>query len=630
MQMSCVADAARRALAQRAWRQRSSYDEAYQAFMRARGVQTHMEWFQSFVVRYMLARTTLLNGVPVPPNTLLAMSAGLGKTLIIIATVLAFGLRAVVVVPAALVSQWRSEIVTHTVLKDTHVVSLHGARARWPALHDTVRFVLVSYSTLSRATAAGSTFPWDAMHDFILVFDEVHYICNQTTQRFEAAMATVYNNGARRACIAMSGTPLKNSVSDLAAITRVLSSRYETGWLLGSVSWWRANALTPDVYATASIHEWREEYVLQCGQDVLLRKLPPLHSVSRVYDADEREHALCDALSAMVRTRRCGNTEERLVFQTFNRCNTLLTHPLAPRGRQCVRQVLAACNVEVPHMPASTCVRCHGARRRNEMRSAVNEGMSSDEEHAPSRARVNSCARGHPVCASCLTHVWIEGCATCIYEDAAVNVGMPLAYTSVEELINASSKFRELRAVLTDIPHDDTIIIFGSHISVLVLVQVLVNDVCPWRTCFQLNYTVRNRDECITNWKTTPRSVLISGTGVGGVGLTLVPLHSTGASCWVIFTQPSINLAAMDQARNRTFRLGQTRSVVVVNFAPRNTIQSHTGWLARNHMRIAREGSIALPLLHGPCMQPTTIQREDGADMMRDMCHMWSHKRTST
>ena len=112
-------------------------------------------------------------------------------------------------------------------------------------------------------------------------------------------------------------------------------------------------------------------------------------------------------------------------------------------------------------------------------------------------------------------------------------------------------------------------------------------------------------------------------------GLTLVPLHHTGASCWVIFTQPSINLAAMDQARNRTFRLGQTRSVIVINFAPRNTIQSHSGWLARNHSRIARESSVALPLLHGPCMQSTTIPRSQSSDMVREIGQLWSRKRAA-
>ena len=68
--MACLAGAARRTLAQRAWRASSSYDDKFQEFVRARGVRTHMEWFQSFVVRYMLARAVSVNGVAMPPNRL--------------------------------------------------------------------------------------------------------------------------------------------------------------------------------------------------------------------------------------------------------------------------------------------------------------------------------------------------------------------------------------------------------------------------------------------------------------------------------------------------------------------------------------------------------------------------------
>jgi SNF2 family DNA or RNA helicase len=156
---------------------------------------------------------------------LLADDMGLGKTVQSIAALrlLARGapLRALVVVPAGLVAQWRHTLRTWA--PELRVSTVRGGVAdrawQWEVPADVF---LVSYETL-RSDAATKVSPprrraWD-----VVVLDEAQKIKNASSDVSRACKLI-----PRRRAWALSGTPLENRIEDLASICEFLQP-YESG-----------------------------------------------------------------------------------------------------------------------------------------------------------------------------------------------------------------------------------------------------------------------------------------------------------------------------------------------------------------------------------------------------------------
>ncbi len=628
----------RRAVARAAWVQLSSACPAFTDHIRSVGLHTSLEWWQGYALRQMLSSAEAVGDEALPASVLIAFAPGLGKTLTALGVVLAFGLRAVVVLPASLLWQWREEVAAHTDVRDEHVVTLQGRARDWPVVSPSARILLVPYATLAYAWMHGSTLPWHGTTGWCVVLDEAHYIANQSTQRFQSVLALVHNAGARRPCIALSGTPVKNGLGDMAALARVMCAEYESGSMMGDVRWWKCVALSHDRYAKDALVRWRARYIIGMPKDVLLPHLPPLVSVVRVYTPDEAEYELCDAIATSAGRCRGGEVEVGMLFDVFVRTNAALTHPLAPCGREALGKVMRSFGYAMPVHRSRACVRCHGARPRGRhVMVRVNEGLSSDDEDEAVERGARMCDFNHTLCNTCHALLGADGCPACAYEEMLTSVGLPLEPASVTDLIAMSSKTRQMAEVVASIPQDDTILVFSTSIPALYITQLVINTSAPWREVMHINYTVppASRPAIIKAWKATPRAVLLSGTGVGGCGLNLVPLHNTGSGMWVLFCNATINSASMEQARDRAYRLGQRRAVTVLYFSPLGTIQSwEGGWIKRNHDRIAAEARSVLPELAraGVGVVPSRMDRGESEAVVASMQELVrpSRKRSAT
>lgn len=628
---------ARRACAQRTWRTQSSYDPHFKAFLRASGIVTELEWFQALGLKQVMAgaSASARDRCVRPANALLNYSAGLGKTLLMISIVLVFKLRAVVVMPAVLLHQWHVEICKHTTLDAQHVVTCRGTIDNWPVISEHVRFVLVSYATLSRTRTQGRVLPWAHQPRWMVLIDEVQYIANRMTLRFQSSLELVRNDGMPRAVIVASGTPVKNGAGDMAAIAAVLNCD-DVANSMHEPKWWRRTLDKHDAFLNSMLHAWRRQYVLSMGRDVLERKLPPLIEAKRVYTPFDTEVRLTEILASNARRKCNGSMEHVILFDTFTRSNCLLTHPLAPCGHRVVRALLETAGMLEPQASSAsrgrvTCVRCHGARGtiQQTVSRTINDGLSSDDETSSARMySTHTCHANHPICSACVYATVLEGCPLCTYNDALDRVGISRTPASAQDLISMSSKFTHMSEVLRSICADDSVLIFGTSVAAMLMLEVMVRHVCPWRDVVHLNYTVSDRDTRIERWRNTPRAVLISGIGIGGCGLTLVPHHDTGSSVWVLFSAITINGCAMSQATNRAYRLGQRRTVTTVQFYPRGTIQSQDGWLAQNHARIDRECGEVLPELNcGVSMRPSRIDASVSKGIVHAMREIVNLKR---
>jgi superfamily II DNA or RNA helicase len=137
----------------------------------------------------------------------LADDMGLGKTLQVIALLLKLkqtgaATPALVVCPASLIGNWRSELRKFAPALAVRVA--HGAESTASGEVNADDVVLTTYTTLTRAAALTSV-NWD-----IVILDEAQAIKNAATQQTSAVKRL-----RSRARIALTGTPIENRPSDL-------------------------------------------------------------------------------------------------------------------------------------------------------------------------------------------------------------------------------------------------------------------------------------------------------------------------------------------------------------------------------------------------------------------------------
>jgi superfamily II DNA or RNA helicase len=157
------------------------------------------------------------------PNSgaILADEMGLGKTVQTLTLICALNRKtpALVVGPTSLIHSWAAEAKKFTPHLATTV--LHGSAAKRKAILSDLSgtdLLLTSYGALVRDLELHQQNEYS-----IVVLDEASYIKNPDTKIAKAARALAANAGAR---LALTGTPIENSVRDLWSIMEFALPRY--------------------------------------------------------------------------------------------------------------------------------------------------------------------------------------------------------------------------------------------------------------------------------------------------------------------------------------------------------------------------------------------------------------------
>ncbi len=210
-------------------------------------------------------------------SALLADDMGLGKTLQTLAFLKLWKtnnaemskLPVLIVCPATLLGTWRDE--AQKFIPDFNVLIMHGARrSSYYDVMQSADLIITSYALLDRDVAHYEALPIAAM-----VLDEASAIRNPDTLAAKAARK-VRQAAPEAACIAITGTPVENSVRDLWSIFQFLMPRY-----LGSREDFRNRyelpcaAERPD-RAVLQRLRWRTEpFMLRRVKSEVAKDLPP-------------------------------------------------------------------------------------------------------------------------------------------------------------------------------------------------------------------------------------------------------------------------------------------------------------------------------------------------------------------
>jgi len=216
------------------------------------------------------------------PALLLADDMGLGKTIQAICALReivasAPETRALLIVPAGLVSQWRSELrLWAPELTFSTVRGVPGDRAwQWRAQ---ASVFIVSYDTFRSDFTLNAHAPvardWD-----IVILDEAQRIKNRDSGAARSCKQVI-----RRRAWALTGTPLENSIDDLASVLEFVRPR-------------RRDERLSSLRATGpSLFDVQRSVQLRRKKTDVLPQLPPKTVIPLSLDLTERQRASYDRL----------------------------------------------------------------------------------------------------------------------------------------------------------------------------------------------------------------------------------------------------------------------------------------------------------------------------------------------
>ncbi|KAG5500402.1 hypothetical protein JKF63_03494 [Porcisia hertigi] len=479
-------------------------------------------------------------------------------------------LRTLVVVPAALMLQWKSEIESKVKASRKLTVHLyHGEKKLISSTElETFDFVITTYDTLTNS-AASAFIPGDDPRTFAfsrkeagplfhvqwkrIILDEAHMIRHARTQRWRAVQEL---QGLHR--WAVTATPLHNSIDDLQNLLHFIGLPR-----LPVLPGGRTEDLLADPLLQRSIARSlqpaflrRGPVMMRNGVEEVLVKLPPKTEVVIKQPFSVRESHIYNSILARSRSALATSESKEGVFHIF---------AMMTRLRQaCCHNWIGECRA----VQVSVCGVC-----KNEASSPV----------------VTKC--GHAFCYECLLLRFrdaVDGddiavriqCPTCAQTVTFSSVFKKTTLSSSERIAQYKNKAFELstklRMVLRSI-HDmqtnhptDKMIIFSQFTSFMDVISVALDRYNIAYLRIDGTMSLSNRNAVIRQFQTSEHvKIVLASKTATGVGLNLT------AANHVIVVDPWWNPAIEEQAVHRCYRIGQKKPVYVTRFIIADTIEQY-------------------------------------------------------
>ncbi len=490
-----------------------------------------------------------------PHGGILAHAMGLGKTITMLALVHLQGLGSTIVVcPKSVLSQWRDEAIRIMNLEESDVVLYHGANRTAALDHSNSqrRFVLTTFDIVRLDCKTNGVALHHAHWDRVIL-DEAHRICEQSSKTARAIRSLKARN---RWCV--TGTPFKNGVADLVALSKfLLVPPYCNS------TWWRCHSQNKH-----KLREWRNTFVHLQDKSVL--SLPPVKETTLVATRTTTEDVVVKQLQDMQPTTTSATVE----LDVEDLREIFASAPPHQQEHELLKIMRLRQAANHPLMLASP----------EAMARLLTDGLhGGDNCQACAAPSTNKRARGaqqeciHALCDGCKEDMIV--CPCCVAESMPVTTmartGRPWRHSAKTELL---SNYLE-KALEQD---DHKVVLFSQWTTCLDLLALMLDAMnISWARFDGRVNSIDERGDIIADFRTKPDCrVLLTSLGAGGEGLNL-----TFAS-HVILMEPYWNCAAEQQAVDRLHRIGQTRVTNVLRLFTGDSIED---WVKDIQVKKTRE-----------------------------------------
>jgi SNF2 family DNA or RNA helicase len=489
-------------------------------------------------------------------------------------------MRTLIVVPAALLYQWNSEIRSKVKSsRGVNVHIMHGGESRnfTKAQLEGFDFVITTYDIVVRLglpslkarvgdATSGSRVEWnkDNTHPLFqvrwkrIILDEAHVIRNEHSSRSQVISRL---EGIKRWVV--TATPFHNSIRDLQPLMKFIgtsglpvpNSGDATAMILRDRTLQRgiARAMMPVMLRRAPVR--------QVGNTTeVLVQLPPKHDTVVYCELEPHEAVMYNEILVRAKSQVAAGGSAVHTFAMMTRLRQICTHPWLLTDKLMDSYMCNICKQQASVPVLSKC--------------------------------------GHAFCMECLSNRFNERsveqlavrlpCPVC---DQPINSNILKSKTSSSHNIAAfrSKPFESstkldavighIMRVIRDSPQDK-IVLFSQFTTTLDLLSVVLEraKIAVVRLDGTMPLTVRTAT--IARFTNENVRLLLASKMAVGVGLNLT------AGNHVIVVDPWWNPAVEEQAVHRCHRIGQRKAVHITRFVTRNTIEQYCFDIAERKRKI--------------------------------------------
>ncbi|CUG87369.1 DNA excision repair protein SNF2, putative [Bodo saltans] len=462
-------------------------------------------------------------------------------------------LRTLVIVPAALMLQWKSEIETKIdPQRKITVFVLHGKSKNTSVAElENYDFVVTTYDTVVNMAPTDESSKSNSIFSVVwkrIILDEAHVVRHASTQRWRAVLLL---KGAKR--WAITATPLHNSIDDIQNLLHFTGNA-----LLPVIHKSHSQEILDDPALQKVIAQSLQPIFLRRGPTIMrngikevLVALPPKHEAIVSKPLSDSECSHYNKILSQSRSIVDGSSTTAHIFSLMTKLRLTCCHPWLADTTGVQVHLCGLCKCEAAQCVTTKC--------------------------------------GHTFCQECLLQKFrdaIDGdcearripCPQCATPISSTSLGkrftpqQRFSQFQARGQVETSTKLEMILAAIEAMLEQhsgDKMIIFSHFTSFLDVIELTLLSKCIETARLDGTMTLSARNSVIRSFQTSHTPVLLASKTATGVGLNLTMANH------VIIVDPWWNPAIEEQAVHRCHRIGQKKPVHVSRFVISDTIEHY-------------------------------------------------------
>lgn len=524
---------------------------------------------------------------------LLLLEAGLGKSIIMLATIINNPVKTLVICPAGLVDNWISEIKKHTNISDGKIVKYYGQNRK--STVDGLIYI-TSYSIVSREFNGQEFKKTSIFSDNSIIFeriilDEAHYIRNTYSGISKSInfLGESYRINIKKWIV--TATPIFNDINDAFSYFKFLQLEG-----IDTKSDW-TKSINKSIDGMERLNVWMEKYGINLLKQDVLKELKPKLEEIITLEFSDIESEFYNALKDYSHVRMKNLTKRMNGLNTFKDIG--MKKILTSNVMVYILRLKQACNSPLIVLKCMSRLKGHNLVNAISKLKFYNESVNIVDECPicyDSVANFIAEPCGHKCCERCWNKMFnqnITSCPKCReYVDDIKEIRECVVIDTRNEKINLSdfkSSVKIQKAIQMTkniILKDEKIVIVSQWISMLdIMRHIFKNDPSLSDIKFvslQGNVTLEQRTMNISNFQ-NDKSIKVCFVSLmsSSEGFNLT------ASNNVIFLDSWWNNSKMSQAMDRTHRIGQLKKVNIYKLQVDHTIEQQIEKLVDKKQKIS-------------------------------------------